>query len=212
MREGFGILTDNFEDIDHREKQEVSQHKSLCTPSRSNDDFLNISKRSHYTEAGDDISHHYSYRGMWRKGVKQGFGIETYDIEEVEKLIEHPYTTKSESSKTPTVKVSQVTYLETKYSGFFVNNEKSGEGCVELRDREYNVVGWYLGRFEFGVRHGIGREVLVQTEQDTPRRSPEKFIITPHVFNKGNMVPFFNAKSEYVDDILTNIDFFGFMS
>mmetsp|Transcript_9997 Transcript_9997/g.15132 ORF Transcript_9997/g.15132 Transcript_9997/m.15132 type:complete len:146 (-) Transcript_9997:2404-2841(-) len=119
---------------------------------------------------------------------------------------------------------SQTHYLETKYSGFFINNLKSGEGCVELRDDDYNVVGWYMGRFENGVRHGIGREIIIMDSTsniNSPNQSglgnqvygKDRFKMTPRVFNKGHPVPIYSeGKEQIVEDILGNIDFFGFMS
>jgi hypothetical protein len=58
---------------------------------------------------------------------------------------------------------SETEYFETKYIGFFIDNKKSGEGCMELRDQSYNLKGWYIGRYENGVRHGIGQDVMIES-------------------------------------------------
>ena len=216
VRDGFGILTDNFEDIEGFKKDAKFKNPEN-SDKKEDSDILDQTFRSERTEQQSDISHYYSYRGMWRKGVRAGFGIETYCIEDIEEQRKKPLLRRDTISKTPLNLFSETEYLETKYNGFFINNEKSGEGCVELRDLDYNVAGWYLGRFENGVRHSIGRQVLVIQEEGTPsvasyRGKSVRFEITPKVFNKGNPVPFYDAESVYVDDILTFIDFFGFMS
>lgn len=62
---------------------------------------------------------------------------------------------------------TQKEFFETKYSGFFVNNKRSGEGCVELRDESLGLAGWYLGRYENGIRHGFGQDILIQCDEVT---------------------------------------------
>ena len=52
-------------------------------------------------------------------------------------------------------------HYETQYKGFFVDNKRCGEGCIELRDDDFDLAGWYLGRFENGVRHGIGKLITI---------------------------------------------------
>lgn len=73
-------------------------------------------------------------------------------------------------------------FYETKYIGFFSNNLKSGEGCMELRDEELNLVGWYIGRYENGVRHGLGQDVFIESDEE------EKYRIVPKIYNRGYLV------------------------
>lgn len=47
-----------------------------------------------------------------------------------------------------------------------MNNKRSGEGCVELRDEDLGLAGWYLGRYENGVRHGLGQDIFIHCEDD----------------------------------------------
>jgi hypothetical protein len=71
-------------------------------------------------------------------------------------------------------------FYETKYIGFFYNNKRSGEGCMELRDEDLNLVGWYIGRYENGVRHGLGQDVMIEDN--------DKYFINPKIYNRGYLV------------------------
>jgi len=86
-----------------------------------------------------------------------------------------------------------------------------GEGCVELRDiNTLKLVGWYLGRYENGVRHGIGQDILIlENMQD----ASIKYKIIDRNYNKGRLVvdSFLDTVAIVVDDIMQNIKFFGFM-
>ena len=105
---------------------------------------------------------------------------------------------------------SQKKYFETKYTGFFLNNKRAGEGCVELRDSELCLVGWYLGRYENGVRHGIGQDVFLIRDELTEE---DRYRMVERVYNKGFLVKEHSKEAQVkeVDDILSNIAFFGFM-
>jgi hypothetical protein len=83
---------------------------------------------------------------------------------------------------------------------------RSGEGCMELRDEELNLVGWYIGRYENGVRHGLGQDVFILQEED-------QYQIVPRIYNRGYLVQtYHNLESELqVSDILSHLDFFGYM-
>lgn len=68
-----------------------------------------------------------------------------------------------------------------------------------------------MGRYECGVRHGIGQQVMIEPDIDNVEL--ERYKIIPKVYNNGNLV-----RNEHEDknmlivtDILSNIDFFGFM-
>ena len=105
--------------------------------------------------------------------------------------------------------MSQTEYHETKYSGFFLNNKRSGEGCVELRDDGLGLVGWYLGKYENGVRHGFGQDIFICCDENS---DDDKYQIIERTYNKGVLVSKLGrSKGKIVDDILSNIKFFGFM-
>ena len=79
---------------------------------------------------------------------------------------------------------------------------------MELRDEELNLVGWYIGRYENGVRHGLGQDVFIESDEE------EKYRIVPKIYNRGYLVRNYhqNYDSEIVvSDILSHLEFFGFM-
>ena len=53
---------------------------------------------------------------------------------------------------------------------------------MELRDEELNLVGWYIGRYENGVRHGLGQDVFIESDEE------EKYRIVPKIYNRGYLV------------------------
>lgn len=173
---------------------------------------------------------HFSYRGQWRNAVKEGFGIENYDVEalkrEREKILDdHAKGLVNLESQDKPRFLSQSEYLETKYIGFFSNNKKSGEGCTELRNDNLELVGWYIGRYENGMRHGIGQDVLIMKQKTDRSRYQENemlagqptevmsYKIIPRIFNKGHIIKTYMGlqNEKVVDDILTHLEFFGFI-
>ena len=67
-------------------------------------------------------------------------------------------------------------------------------------------MGWYIGRYENGVRHGLGQDVFIEREEETYR-------IIPRIYNRGLLVMTYqNLENDLiVTDILSNLSFFGFM-
>lgn len=102
--------------------------------------------------------------------------------------------------------LSQTEFYETKYTGFFVNNKRHGEGCVELRDQNLQIVGWYLGRFENGVRHGMGEDFLIAESGDS-------YKMINRQYNRGHLMKnhIEDDKVHFVEDIISHLEYFGFM-
>ena len=215
VRNGFGILTEDFDDIaaDHRERQRLM------------DNHCGGDSESEGQQQLDGCQNHYSYKGQWRNGVREGFGVESISVEKLKRDMEihQKYLENLEEHEVDDCFYhcykyelhSQREYFETKYTGFFVNNKRAGEGCVELRkfnedDDSYELVGWYLGRYENGVRHGIGQDVFIIHDELTDE---DKYQMVERVYNKGFLVQEHakEAQKKEVDDILSNLSFFGFM-
>lgn len=105
-------------------------------------------------------------------------------------------------------------------------------------------MGWYIGRYENGVRHGLGQDVMIVSEGDLdPAEHPgnenvvgrevglgqgnaaseeasdnsqsvtDYYRMIPRVYNKGHLLRASQGLSrpKVVRDILSNLDFFGFM-
>ena len=184
-------------------------------------------------EVGEyEIQMHYSYRGQWRAAVKDGFGIENYNVDALRRerakiMDDVAMGRRNLDDQQKSRFLSQFDYLETKYIGFYSNNQKSGEGCTELRNDNLELVGWYIGRYENGMRHGIGQDVLIlrqKTERsvgkfddaDVIAGQPEEVMsykIIPRIFNKGHIIKTYMGlqNEKVVDDILTHLEFFGFI-
>jgi hypothetical protein len=78
---------------------------------------------------------------------------------------------------------------------------------MELRDKnDFALMGWYIGRYENGVRHGVGQDVMIEREDET-------YKIIPRIYDRGLLVMTYqNLDNDLiVTDILSNLDFFGFM-
>jgi len=70
-----------------------------------------------------------------------------------------------------------------------------------------------MGRYENGVRHGLGQEVLIMAEDVENKEGVERYKMIPRVYNRGHLLQTYSTadQSRIVTDILSNIDFFGFM-
>ena len=70
---------------------------------------------------------------------------------------------------------------------------------MELKDFQMNLIGYYLGRYENGVRHGIGQEITILTHSDTLL-----YRVVERIYNKGYLIPNSDnsIKTKIVDDIM----------
>ena len=184
-RHGYGILTENTIDV-HVNQNDFEQ----------------------------EFQNYYSYKGNWSRGVRQGFGVEMTsvnklkaDAEKLEKyrnIMMHHAHDECHTHFYDFKHLSQELYYETKYTGFFRNNSRMGEGCVELRDKDtFELVGWYLGRYENGVRHGLGMDIFIIHENN----GDVKYKMIEKNYSKGHLshAAFQDIKGVIVDDIMQNL-------
>lgn len=156
----------------------------------------------------------YVYRGTWKEGCREGFGIEMltpdryFKDKEYVAVYQRKYDAQNYKSSDAAPYNEEATFIVTKYTGFFNDNRRQGEGVVELRDENNDLHGFYLGRYENGARHGIGQRVLINHDALRPH---EKYEITPQLYNDGFLVKSFERQKFLSEDILINVDYFGFL-
>ena len=135
--------------------------------------------------------YHYVYKGNWGHGCKEGFGMELFSEE---KLMQHRGKIND---------LQEEALLTPRYTGFFKNNKRMGEGCVELRDQTMELWGYYLGRYENGKRHGVGQRIQVLSDQ--------RFEITHQLFKGGVLAPSHADTKFQAIDLMSNIYYFGYL-
>ena len=70
------------------------------------------------------------------------------------------------------------------------------------------IVGWYLGRFENGVRHGMGDDFLI-----VPRDEGDVYKKISRQYNRGHLIRNHTQEEseEFIEDIISHLEYFGFM-
>ena len=73
------------------------------------------------------------------------------------------------------------------------------------------LIGWYLGRYEGGMRHGKGVDIIMLNSEDEDL--DDSYKIVPRCYNKGAPISHLNSLDniKIVDNILLELNFFGFM-
>lgn len=97
---------------------------------------------------------------------------------------------------------------------------------MELRDKNMNLKGWYIGRYENGIRHGLGQNVWIESQYNQQSSEgifsefqssqySEKYRIVERIYNKGHLLNTTGAlkpkEDLLVDDILSSLQYFGYM-
>lgn len=98
---------------------------------------------------------------------------------------------------------------------------------MELRDKNFILKGWYIGRYENGIRHGLGQNVWIESQYNQlgagdgiysefqSSQYTEKYRIVERIYNKGHLlntsVALRGKEDLLVDDILSSLQYFGYM-